>query len=637
MRFMKSFLALSFVVLAMIGVRVSAQANVNENQTRSIYVDAQIGSDVNMGSSAMPVRSLQAAVNQAIANNQQSIGTKILVGPGVYRESLNILPSSGQTSAPITFQASSTGTAIIAGSDVLSGWNRDSANPSIYTHSWTYNFGNCSIPSGWPTNFAPIALRREMVFVNNVPLTQVMSLSDLTAGTFYVNESNNLIYVWPSSSTNMSTALVETAVRPSILNISGRSNVVLRGVVLRHAATCINQHAANITNSTNVLVDQVQAVWNNWGGLSVEHSSNITVQNSVASHNGGVGFAARADRYSLFEFNESDYNNWRGARAALYDWGMGGTKLMLMHNATVKYHFSYGNQAQGLWFDTDNKNITIDNVTLSQNVLASLQLEANEGPVTMTNSKLCSSGLGVNVINTEKLTLKSNLFYNNSGTNKLQAGIFIAGKSNGRQIRDWETGQAYDLYTAGTVMNSNSFEDAAAGQYVFGTFLTGYDWYQFANTLNASSNHWYDPATTKAFKITNGKLVNLSGWQSATGTDYSSSWTRASSISACAVPTPSFTDFSVNADNRAYTMSSGHTTATLRVNSFGFGQVSLRASGLPKGVSASFSRQTLTSGAVTLTLSAASYAANQNVPITIWAAGSGRVHGVTVYVHVVPV
>ena len=40
----------------------------------------------------------------------------------------------------------------------------------------------------------------------------------------------------------------------------------------------------------------------------------------------------------------------------------------------------------------------------------------------------------------------------------------------------------------------------------------------FANTLNAGSNRWYDPHTTNAYKMPNGVKVNFSGWKSAVGT-----------------------------------------------------------------------------------------------------------------------
>lgn len=69
---------------------------------------------------------------------------------------------------------------------------------------------------------------------------------------------------------------------------------------------------------------------------------------------------------------------------------------------------------------------------------------------------------------------------------------------------------------------------------------------------------------------------------------------------------------------------------------YNYGTVYLSVSGLPSNVSAWFSKSSLSSGVVTLTLSATKYAANQTVPITIWGVSGSRVHPVTVYVHIVP-
>ncbi len=623
-------------ILAMPGIRADAQANVVENQKTYIYVDQKSGSDANVGTWQEPLKTIQAAVNKAKANNLKSIPTKILINPGIYREFVNIPASYQQTAALIALEAVQVGTAVIAGSDVFTNWSRDAGNSAIYDHSWQRNLGTCAVPSGWPATVAPVVRRTEMIYVNNVPMTEVMSFGQLREGTFYVNEAADVIHLWPSHLTNMSTALVEVATRPQTMSVSGRSNMVFRGLVFRHAASCINEHGAAVGGSSNILFDKVQALWNNWGGLSISHSSNITVQSSVASHNGGVGFAGTTDKNLLYQFNESDYNNWRGAMGALYDWGMGGTKLMLTHNATVKNHYSYRNQAQGLWFDTDNKNITIANATLSENVLASLQLEANEGPISVTGSKLCSSGSGVNLINTEKLTMSGNTFYNNSGTNKWQGQIFLAGKPGGRQINDWETDQAYYLYTAGTVMTGNILQDAKAGQFVFATYLSGSDWTRFADSLSSNNNHWYDGSTKNAFKIPNGKVVDLASWQLETRVDLASYWgTVTTAAASCTVPSSLYTDFSVNSDNYAYTMSGGKAVVNLSVNSFGFGAVSLVAYGVPAGVTAHFSQSSLVSGATQLTLTSSTAAVTQTVPITIFVNSGARVHSVTVSVAVV--
>jgi len=414
--------------------------------------------------------------------------------------------------------------------------------------------------------------------------------------------------------------------------------VVVRGLVLTKSANCINTSSVTVTTSSNVLFDYVQANWNNWGGLGLSSSSYITVQNSLASYNGGVGFMGSQGQNVLYSFDETDFNNWRGAQAAFYDWGMGGSKFFQMRSTTVQSHFSYSNQAQGLWFDTDNKNITINNATLVGNTGAALQVERNEGPFTLENSHLCTSGVGVNLLTSEQVKIEKNVFYDNGATNKYQAQIYLAGQSGGIKITDWLTGQTYDLFTTGLVLTGNEFVDGASGQNVFGTYLSGSDWSDFANTLNAGSNTWYDPYVTTSFKIINGHLVDLSGWQSTVGTDYTSVWgaPAISPATACAAPTSKYADFNVVVNAGTYTMSAGKVAATARITSFGYGTVNLTISSLPAGVSASISNGSLVSGVGTISFSASSSAINQTVPVTLWAVSGSRVHSVTFNLHVVP-
>ena len=191
-------------------------------------------------------------------------------------------------------------------------------------------------------------------------------------------------------------------------------------------------------------------------------------------------------------------------------------------------------------------------------------------------------------------TVKNNTFYSNSGTNKYQADIYLAGQTGGIVIADWQTGQSYNLFTTGMVLTGNTFQGTSTGQLNFGTYLGGSDWTSFWTTLQAGNNTWYNAATPNAFKIPNGKTVDLAGWQSAISSDYSSVWTppATSPVATCTAPTPSSSDFNVNVDNRAYTMTSGKATTKINLNSFGMGPVILRVSGVPSGVGASLSQQT---------------------------------------------
>jgi hypothetical protein len=613
------------VFLVLSGTRVFAQANVNQNPATWFYVDAVKGNDGNSGNSSAPFRTIQAAVDNA---DHTGGGVTIIVNPGVYRENVTI-QNNGSGNAPLTLQAAVTGTAVIAGSEIITGWMQQ--NATTYMAYWPYDLGSCPIPSGWYMSFAPITLRREVVMVNGVPLTQVMHFNDMLPGTFYIGDQYHLLHIAPPAGTDMATAVVEAAVRPTTLTVSGRNNVVLRGLAFEHAANCFNTTSAKVNSSNNVLVDSITSEWNNWGGFGVFGSNNVTVQNSLASYNGGVGFMGTRDQNLLFTSNESDFNNWRGAQGAFYDWAAGGTKFFQMRNTSVQNHFSYNNEAQGLWFDTDDQNITINQATLSGNVLAGLQIERNKGPITLQNSYLCNNGVGLNLLTSQKTTVQNNTFYNNGGTNSHQAQIFLGGNSGGIFIQDWLTGKFDNLVTTGTVLTGNVIEDNGAGQSVVGTYLNSSDWAQFTSSLTSDYNQWYDSRNANSFNIAGGRYVALPTWQSNYGTDQNSYWgpPAASPAKACSAPWPAYPDFQVVLNNNTIYMTGGAGTATVNVRSFGYGPVTLWLRGLPWGVNAAFSQNNLASGMVTIRLSTSSSVGPQTVPVTLWSVSGSRVHTIT--------
>ena len=644
MKTSKIILAFLVGTLAISGVRAFAQANITTTPTAFIYVDAVNGSDANPGTQQLPFKTISASVKVVEANNNNSIGTAVYINPGIYRETVTVQGNWKQTAAPMTFQAVTSGTAIVAGSDVLTNWVPEGANPSIYDTAWNYTLTGCPVPAGWPSNFAPITLRTEMIFINGNPIAEVMSYAAMIPGTFFIDAPNHLIHVWPASQVNMSTATVESAARRQTWIMNALSNVIVRGLVFRHGSSCMNQPSLSIGGSTNVLLDTVQALWNNWVGMAISSSSQITVQNSIGSHNGGVGFLGTQNLSILYTGNETDANNWRGAMGAFYDWGMGGTKFFTTQGATITNQISYNNQAQGLWFDTDHKNVTVSNATLSGNLMGAVQVEANPGPISITNSLMCSNGAGINLIYSTGLSLTNNIFYNNGGTNSWQGEIFMAGSPGGRTITDWVTGQQYTLFSGSMTFTGNTSQDASPGQNTFGTYFSlGTDWTDFTSTFVSDNNTYYDPLTTTSFKIPGSKYnapTNLAGFQTLMGQDAHSVWANNTSLaSQCVVPTPSFTDFSATTNLMVYQMVSGANSGTvgavIHVNSYGYGQVTLAVGPLPAGVTASFDTKSMISGVANLTFTAQPSATTQSVPVTIFATSGARVHPITITLNVV--
>ena len=251
MRISKSLSVLILSALAVAGIRAYPQASITENQTTYVYVNASTGSDSHTGSSTSPLRTIQAAVNKANANNQKKIGTKIIVASGVYRESVSV--NHGSTTVPLTIQAASTGGAVIAGSDVLSGWTPVSGHPYTYYHSWNYNFGNCAIPSGWPIEFsAHCTPHRDDLCKQGCVYAGSGGISAARRHVLRRRGTNQILVTTPSRRTFTADGGSRGAeLEPFTVN--SRTNLVLRGLVFRHASTCINQSAADINGSSERL------------------------------------------------------------------------------------------------------------------------------------------------------------------------------------------------------------------------------------------------------------------------------------------------------------------------------------------------------------------------------------------------
>jgi hypothetical protein len=340
---------------------------------------------------------------------------------------------------------------------------------------------------------------------------------------------------------------------------------------------------------------------------------------------------------------------------ALYDFGQGGAKFFMMHGATVNAHFSYNNQAQGLWFDTDNREIMVDGAVLAGNGVDNLQIELNVGPIFVKNSAICFGEGGVHLINSSQVTLVDNKLYNNgSNPYHMNPQFYLQGKQGGRNFVDWETGEYHNVISSNVTFAGNIFEDGAVYEQVFGTYLTGTDWAAFANTFHSESNRWYDWLQSAAFTLPGGKKVNLATWKNTTGQDSLSLWAApATATRNCHMPVPSYADFNLTTDNRSYAMVKGKATILFQMKSYGRAQValgngpatgipeapvSLSTAALPAGVTASFGSapSTPSSMGASLTLTASPSAVAQRIPVTLIGKSGGRVHTVTVWVTIQP-
>ncbi len=621
------------------------QASVNEGlETAFIYVDGNKGNDSNPGTQSQPLKTLTAATNMALSNNYHNIGSRIYVNPAIYREDVVVMGNQYNTSLPITYQATAAGV-VVSGSVPYTGWQPYSGNASIYTAPWNNTWGLCAPNLGGPQE-ADVVLRREMVFVNAVLMTQVMKLSQMLPGTFFVDETNHLMYVWPPAGTNMSTASVEVGSLPEVFHLVSVSNVVVRGMTFQHAASCRDNNAVYVAgNASNILFDSDTISWNNAIGLHFFNPvANITVQNTVANHNGQSGMMSVQVKYALWSSDTASFNNWRGAQGSYYYWNSGGLHFFSDHNHTLQGIVAAYNQTHGIHWDTDNASIAANDVVAVQDLGMGAVVEKSEGPVSVSNSYFCGNNLGVKynylysggfvLRNSENVTLSGSSFYNNQISQ-----IDVIGQPGGIQITNWETGQVYNLVTKNFTHQGNHLQAVGSQNTFTDAYLSGSDWTAFQSTLNSNKNTYWNANNTTVFETPVGQMNPLSAWQSATAQDGLSSWAQPPSLSGvCGVQ--SAYDYWLLADNASYTLDeTGGTVLNLSMVPFGgfSGNASLSLDGISqvRGLSGSLSATSVpVSGGTTLNLKAAMTTAPGTYPITTLATANGVTRTVTAYVTV---
>lgn len=507
-----------------------------------VFVDGTSGSDSKSGTLAHPVRTIARASELAIANYRNKISTIITINPGIYRESIQLLGDVSEGDASITLEASTIGTVVVSGSDLWTGWTSDSDNPEIYSHSWPYHWGACSPPPGWPA-LQEIVLRREMIFVNGVLLAQVLSQAQLREGSFFVDEAAQRAYIWPSRETDIAKASVEVSTRPVLFESQRVSTVTLRGLEFEHANSCVSTKpavAVAISDGTNHLVEDCKFDWNNWAGFAYYGVTDSAVRRIEVNHNGELGMNGYKLRRVTLEDVETSYNNWRGAWGAFTTWEAGGAKFLRVHGGMFTNYRAVGNQGRGIWFDTDNTDITFRQGLLAHNLKNGLFIEKNQGPISITDSQICGNRAEGVLTNSESVTLAGNFIYDNEASQ-----IYVDGRGGVSKISDWETGASYEVVAQKLSLLHNTVISTGPDVLLIEmSHPTAESSSLFFATLHSDDNTWYNSTNQNGFQFDPGgqsrraRVFDLSQWQSVTGQDKNSTFgpSRPGQASYCSVP-----------------------------------------------------------------------------------------------------
>lgn len=508
----------------------------------SLHVDTENAGDHQAadGSKARPFATIQEAIDSAKRSGE---GVRILVHPGIYRETLEIGHRKGM---PLVIESTEFGEAILSGSDVFSGWEAVPDREGVYRVGWTLKFGLEKNP--WPglMNIEGGGFRRELLFIDGKPLRQVMTSEQLEPGTYFVDETAGEILLHAAEGQDVEKAKIEISVRPvetrgadsKMIRIASAENIVLRGLVIQHAASPLfDSPAVMVLGSRNILIEDCEIRWNNGYGLGFSPTQgtsalNVTLRKVKMNDNGTIGLTGGFAN-GLIEDCETNRNNWRGWRWGATGWAPCGFKLSGVNGLHMLRHQANENYASGAWFDHKNTNILVDGLVAVNNYRSGLSIEADKGPMVVQNSVFLGNSVGVAAFDASNVALIDNVIAANFQKQLRIAGSTTMEESELKDIKqDWRRERLRDrrIPEGWTLKNNVIAAFGEQGDSVLValempreghvTEIDGQPALQATiETLEASGNTWFHPSGEQAKVFTDASLdkIALEDWQTLTG------------------------------------------------------------------------------------------------------------------------
>lgn len=487
---------------------------------------------------------------------RQNKGVRIMVGPGIYRESVTLNWMSN-AKAPLIIQGPSSGLAIFRGSAPMTKWVKGA--DGRWEHEWNYKWdwtrnkwrdGFKEWFDSYEKNADPALkerfgehifdFRRELLFINGNPLRQVYKESELEVGTYFVNETDSKLVLLAPPSFDPRKVLIEASHLPEeretdstrgLLSSWMRSHIVLRNLTFEHC-NLTTKSAVSFLGCSDILIENCTFQLNNGVGLSIEHwnslSKNITVRNCRFLANGLSGFTGT--------FAESDISNiqvhrngWRAAQTGFTGWANQGAKFAKLRKVSFDTIACSENYGTGFWLDTDCADVVIRRLFSVDNARVGIYIEKNQGPIRLQDSLATNNGAGgLRTDGTSMLLMSGNYFVNNGVENP----EWVCSSRNDEHMT-FDTKQVINLEPKNYRFEKNHFVNTIqenprllvdTGKGPREKVYVPDSHNGFLQTRTSANNIYFHASSERVFRNADGEAVSLDVWLKAGGRDQGSKW-----------------------------------------------------------------------------------------------------------------
>lgn len=324
-------------------------------------------SDANDGSPERPWKSIARAADRVTP------GDTVIIRDGIYRERI-VAKVSGTAESPIIFESAPGAHVMLTGVDRLTGWKKIKDGAPIYQVPWPHRFIGWSKQMTHPDDQYHLLIGRcEQVAVDGYLLRQVLASEQIAPGTFFVDISNQVLFVEDAGNRDLNKVSIDGSVRQEIFRVEG-DYVQLRGLHFRFAAN-MAQHGAVVLAGKHDTLEDCIIEYMNSSGATFSGEQQV-VRRCVFRENGQLGFGANGAHDLLFTDCLVEDNNIKGFDRG---WEAGGDKLVLSRNAILERSRFLRNRGNGIWFDIGNEKCTVRQCLIADNEDAGIFDEISYG------------------------------------------------------------------------------------------------------------------------------------------------------------------------------------------------------------------------------------------------------------------
>jgi hypothetical protein len=372
------------------------------SKARVVHV-APSGSDRTQGSAAEPMRTIEAAIKESNA------GDTIMLHAGTYREELKIENRPG-----LKLVAAPGDKVWLDGSVVVPGWTRQ--GDRWVSTNWTNDFDSSPTYSwGKPDNSKvgwsflnpkyPMAAHPDQVWVDEQRQLQVGSKSEVKAGTFFVDTTENEL--WLGSDPTGHTVTASAQARALRVRSAG---MLIRGIGFRKYAPSVPHMGTVTVEAPKVVFDRVTITDNATSGMHVL-SSGVKLRDVAIERNGMMGLTGtESDDLELTRVSIRDNNIERFNQSP----AAGGVKIGRSARIVVQDSVFADNLANGLWFDESVYDIKLLNSRVLDNAGHGVSIEISGKAIVMGNVIARNRDNGLKVNNSEDVQVWNNTFADNN-------------------------------------------------------------------------------------------------------------------------------------------------------------------------------------------------------------------------------